>query len=328
MRHLNVSDLAITCFKEQFRLFAYTDKAGIQGKKGGKGMKVLLLGSAGMLGSAIYAEGKHRGIGIVGVDLSDSQIVSDVSNVDELTRIIKQEKPDVIINTVAITSLDSCENNPALAYMVNARPVAIIASLCENFGIYLIHISTDHFFTGDGRLKHNEFEPVVLLNEYARTKYVAERFALIAQNSLIIRTSILGFKNIPEKLVFADWVFKSLQENIPIQLFNDYFTSSLTVKQLSKYLFNLLSLMPTGILNVGCKDVFSKKELILAINRKASFDRANLVTGSVLELYPRRAESLGLDISKVESILGLNMPSFDEVVDDLVKEYRRINSEV
>ncbi len=291
-------------------------------------MKILLLGSAGMLGTAICAEGKNRGFKVLGVDVANAQITLDISNTDELTRLIQQENPDVIINTVAITSIDVCEKNPGLAYMVNARPVAIMASLCKKLGIYLVHVSTDHFFTGDNRLKHNESDPVVLLNEYARTKYVAEQFGLINPDSLIIRTNILGFKNSLKKPTFADWMFKSLQQNTPMQLFDDFFTSSLTVTQFSKYLFDLLPLRPTGILNVASKDVSSKKELILTINKKAGFHRTNLETGSVLELCPRRAESLGLDVSKVEKILGLSMPSFDEVADDLVMEYRRINSEV
>ncbi len=291
-------------------------------------MKILLLGSAGMLGAAIQEEGQYRGFEVLDIDIADARIILDISDSNELIRLIEQEKPDVIINTVAITDIDACENNPGLAYLVNARPVAIMTSLCRSLDIFLVHISTDHFFTGDKHLKHSESDPVALLNEYARTKYTAERFGLTNPDSLIVRTNILGFKNSPERQAFADWIFKSLKENVPMQLFDDFFTSSLTVTQFSKYLFDLLPLRPTGILNVASRDVSSKKELILAINQKAGFHRNNLETGSVLELYPRRAESLGLDVSKVERILGLNMPSFDEVVDDLVMEYRRISSEV
>ena len=107
-------------------------------------MKILLLGSAGMLGSAIYVEGKHRGLEILGVDVVDAQIILDISNANELTRLIEQEKPDVIINTVAITSLDACEKDPGLAYMINARPVAIIASLCKGwaFTLYIFLLIT------------------------------------------------------------------------------------------------------------------------------------------------------------------------------------------
>lgn len=291
-------------------------------------MKILLLGSAGMLGTAIFFEGKHRGFEVLGVDVADAQIILDISDSNKLARLIEQEGPDVIINTVAITDIDACENNPALAYMVNARPVAIMASLCRRLGIYFVHISTDHFFTGDKRLKHGESDPVKLLNEYARTKYIAEQFGLMNTDSLIIRTNILGFKNSFEKPAFADWIFKSLRENATMKLFDDFFTSSITVTQCSKYIFDFLPLRLSGILNVASRDVSSKKELILAINKKAGFCRTNLETGSVLNLYPRRAESLGLDVSKAEKILGISMPSFDKVVDDLVMEYRGTSSEI
>lgn len=291
-------------------------------------MKIMILGSAGMLGKAIYFEGKRRDFEIIGVDIANGQILLDITDSYKLASLIEHEKPDVIINTVAITSIEICENDPGQAYLVNARPVAVLAPFCKKLGIYFIHISTDHFFTGDKTFKHSESDPVKLLNEYARTKYTAEQFGLTNSECLIIRTNILGFKINSEKQVFADWIFKSLEANAPMRLFDDFFTSSLTVTQLSKYIFDLLPLRPHGILNVASQDVFSKKELILAINKKAGFCRTNMETVSVLDLYPKRAESLGLNVNKIEKLLGISMPSFEEVVGDLLKEYGRISSEI
>lgn len=287
-------------------------------------MKVLLFGSSGMLGKALDIEGKRRGLYVVGADKVDSPIITDVTDDQALVEMIDREKPDVIINTVAITGLEACENNPGMAYTVNSRPVAIMTQACKEHGIYLVQISTDQYYSGDIRLKHNENHNVELLNEYARTKYIAERFALTYQDSLIIRTNIVGFKRQNDSQAFADWVFQSLEADSPMVLFNDYFCSSITVSQLSRYLFDVLPKRPGGVLNIGSREVFSKRELIETIAQKAGYHLTIARTGSVLGLWPRRAESAGLDVAKIEELLGVEMPSLDEVVRKLIYEYKEV----
>ncbi len=57
-----------------------------------------------------------------------------------------------------------------------------------------MQISTDHYFCGQGDLKHDESAPVTLLNEYARTKYAGEAFALTNPEACVIRTNVVGFR--------------------------------------------------------------------------------------------------------------------------------------
>lgn len=291
-------------------------------------MKILLLGSSGMLGQALSEEGKKRNLEILGVDVVNAPIIMDITNINELTNLIEQEKPDVLINTVAITSLERCENDPGMAYMINARPVATMAKVCRKVGIYFVHISTDHFYTGDAKLKHKEDYPVELINEYARTKYAAERFALTCPHALIVRTNIVGFKNDNSQQTFVEWIFQSMEESFPMVMFEDFFVSSITVSQFSRYLFDLLSERPYGTINLSSRDVFSKQDFIKTIAKKAGYSINQAKAGSVKGLQPRRAESLGLDVKRAEEILDQRMPSLDEVVEEIIYEYGRKNTDV
>ncbi len=65
-------------------------------------------------------------------------------------------RPALVINAAAIADLDACERDPALAYAVNARAVAVMARRAGRWRVPLVQVSTDHFFTGDGDRPHSE----------------------------------------------------------------------------------------------------------------------------------------------------------------------------
>lgn len=290
-------------------------------------MALLILGSSGMLGSSLYSEAKLRGIPVKGVDLYEADYIMDISQDNDICYLLKSLKPEMVINTVAITSLDYCEEHPDQAYLINARPLAFLASSCAQLGTYLIQVSTDHFYTNDNSIKHDENDPVILLNEYARSKFAAENFALTNEGALVLRTNIVGFKK-PPGATFAGWVFESLENSDPMILFDDFYTSSLVVTQFAKVLFDLLPHKPSGVLNLASREVVNKKDFIEAVAKRASYSLANTSTGSVRALNPPRAESLGLDVARIEGILSYPMPSLSEVVDELILEYRRMKSEI
>ncbi|PKM77601.1 MAG: NAD(P)-dependent oxidoreductase [Firmicutes bacterium HGW-Firmicutes-15] len=290
-------------------------------------MLMFVLGSSGMLGQAIMKEAQKRNIKPTGLDLVNADIHLDISDRLTLERIINEYRPDVVINAAAITSLDYCDKHPENAYLINARPVAILASICRELDIYLVQISTDHYFTGDGRGKHAEDHAVTLVNEYARTKFAGEQFALTNSQALVIRTNIVGFRSQSESPTFVEWVFRSLENQDVITLFHDFFTSSISTQQFSYYLFELITLRPKGILNLASSEVTSKQEFIEKIARKIDCSLDGYKVGSVNQFSGvRRADSLGLNVAKAENILQISMPGLDEVVDCLISEYRGLKS--
>lgn len=287
-------------------------------------MKILLLGSTGMLGQALYNEAINRGYSVVGAARSGGDRIIDISDGIRLKQLITQEKPNIIINTVAMMNYEYIEQHPGQAYLTNARPMSILVEASKEIRAYLIYISTDHFFCGDGLKKHDENYPVSLINEYARTKYLGECFTGLYEDSLIIRTNIVGFRGSQSNLTFVEWCIQMLQKKEPATLFDDYYTSSIDVNSFSEILLDLIEKHITGIINVASRDVFSKKEFIEKLAGKMSLDLSHTTTGSVKELKDmQRANSLGLDTGKAEKILGYKMPSLEEVIENLVIDYQK-----
>jgi dTDP-4-dehydrorhamnose reductase len=275
-----------------------------------------------MLGQALIKEGRRRDLDLVGVSRHSKELVVDLGDDKSLARCLDKTKAQVIVNTVAVITPDSCERDPCTAYRINARLPAVLANEARRVGAYLIHVSTDHFFSGDGLKKHGEQHPIQLLNEYARTKYAGECFVLTCEGSLVLRTNIVGFRGRGAP-TFVEWVLSSLETRRPMTLFDDFFASSLDVGAFSSALFDLLPKNISGILNVASSEVACKKRFVEILASKLGFDCSNCTSGSVRSLtLAHRAESLGLDVSRAESLLGRPLPGLEEVLDNLVREYK------
>jgi dTDP-4-dehydrorhamnose reductase len=286
-------------------------------------MKLLILGSFGMLGRVLVVEGKKRGFDVVALDKVGGDISLDICDEDKLISTIINVKPDIIINTVAIVDHIVCEKNPSLAYLVNARPLSFLSSISNKLGIYLIQISTDYYYAGKGKCKHNEYEPVSLLvDEYARTKYAAEIFTLISSCSLVVRTNIVGFRCDDKRPTFLEYVLNSINHKKEVTLFYDLYTSSIDIYQFSIAIFDLINLRPKGILNLASTDVSSKKEFFELLALKLGYDSIYFKYCSVVSYKElQRAEGLGLDVSRAEKLLGRKLPNLEMVVDEIINKY-------
>lgn len=285
-------------------------------------MRILLLGSTGLLGNNIMRVFSKQNIELFGVARSAADINFDLTDEVLLSRCFTEIRPDVVINAAAIVSLAFCETQPLQAYEINTRMISKLVELCEGQKSYFIQISTDHFYLNDGDKSHNESTSVKIVNEYARTKYLGECLANTYENSLVVRTNIVGLRGRPAIPTFLEWAIKSLETKNKMMLFDDFYTSSIHAGQLAYLLLEVLKVRPNGILNLASSEVRNKKDFIMKlaekIHRQGVFE-----WGSVKSMRGvMRAESLGLDVGNAENLLGHSLPDFECVMDYIAKEYR------
>jgi dTDP-4-dehydrorhamnose reductase len=286
-------------------------------------MKVLILGSTGMLGTALVRAGRARGLEVFGAARKDAPILLDLLDDAQIRAVIEILSPEAIINAAGLTSIAECESQPGLAYRLNARAVHVAGRIAAQRKTWFIHISTDHYFIGDRDKRHDESAPVSLANEYARTKYAGELFALMDPGALVVRTNIMGFRGKSRPPSFLDWLLGAVEKDSNITAFDDFFTSSIHVSQLAQAIFDLFPIRPCGVLNIASSDVFSKKAFIELLMAKLGRPASLVTTGSILSAPGvKRAESLGLDVRKAESILSRPLPTLVQVAEAVVQEYQ------
>lgn len=283
--------------------------------------KLLVIGATGLLGQAIVRIGRGLGHDVTGLARENADINLDVRDVNAFKAAVAAVNPDYVVNSAAIVNLGVCEADPCLAYMVNARPAGILADLANQSGFKNIYVSTDHYFVGDDNIVHDEHARVVLVNEYARTKYLGECLANMEGASLVLRTNIVGARWRKGMPTFTEWAIDALLRRTPLTLFNDVFTSPIHVDDFAIAMFRLIAKGAFGTINLAAREVSSKKQFIEALARQLNITLDWASTGSGECLSPQRANSLGLDVSRAECLLGYQLPGLDDTVEMVIRTH-------
>lgn len=268
---------------------------------------LLVLGATGLLGQAVMAEAGRRGLDAVGA-ARRGEIRLDVRDEASLAAVVAELRPRLVVNAAALVSIPACEADPGLAWAVNARAPAILARAARGVDARVVHVSTDHFFVGDGRAAHAEDAPVTLVNEYARTKHAAEGLALTHADTLVLRVNMIGLAD-----GFGAWAARVIAEDAPAVLFEDAFVSILDVWTLAGALLDLAAGPATGVLNLAASEVFSKAELVRALAAAQGRTLTRAVPGTVQAADVPRPDSLGLDVTRAQAILKRQLPGLDHV---------------
>lgn len=277
-----------------------------------------------MLGMMLQEKGVSRQHEIIGLDLIDADYCVDLTNDQAISEAFNEINPDVVVNCAAIIDVGLCDKDPLLAWNLNARAVGVLAEECRKHNALLVQISTDHYFSGDGNLSHTEKSPVQFFNEYARTKFAGEAFALIDEKNLVVRTNIIGFRG-REKPTFAEWAFNSVETDQEMTLFEDSYVSCIDTESFADALFDLIQKKANGLFNLANHEVYSKKDLIETIAKQTGCTLTKAHIGSVKKLSVKRANSCGLDVSKAEKLLAYNLPTLNQVVQCLIEKRRSKN---
>ena len=280
-------------------------------------MKILILGSTGLAGATFYSYLNEIGIDVFGVARNNSDFNIDISDSNALLNVLKLQHYDAIINCAANVNIDNCDKDPYKGWLINTAPLIVLSNWSKKFKIPLLQISTDHYYDYGGSMMHSETDSITLLNHYSSQKYAAEAFALTSKYALVIRTSFIGVGGKKNHLI--EWAIETLTKKKKMNLFNDAWTSSIDVNSFVKYAVLLfLKKNARGIFNLASSEVFSKENLIksLAINLNL-YDENSIQSTSIKDLFPNRANCLGLDITKAETILNEKLPKMDRVVNNI-----------
>ena len=231
-------------------------------------------------------------------------------------------KPEVIINTIAETSIDKCEKYPNRSYYPNVIVAKNIrdAKYVGKETPQLIQISTDQVYSGEG--PHNENEMIRPINKYGEQKYEAEQL-LYKRNEVIIRTNIVGKSYSEGRNSLTDWIIKSGKEKKKIYAFEDIFFSPLTINRVSKYINAIIGKKTNGIYNLAARDKISKADFIKTLYKKMGYCEQDIETlNSERKLSVSRPKDMSMATAKVEALLNDRMPSVTTILEEITNEYK------
>lgn len=150
--------------------------------------KIIVLGSGGLLGAEVVRHFSKGAYAVKGVTHSEL----DITKGQEVAIWMERLQPDIVINCVALSNVDYCEEHPREAFRVNAEGVKNICLILEETGGKMVHISTDYVFDGEKGVPYEENDPVNPLSVYAGSKLKGEEVVKrFLPKSLIVRVQWL-----------------------------------------------------------------------------------------------------------------------------------------
>ena len=287
-------------------------------------MRVLVTGSAGQLGyqtlktlskSVDLVPTSKKG-GVLG---EFSAIEMSVTEYEKVDLIIREKKPDVIVNCAAFTNVDACEENPKMAKSVNSDSVANLAKSCRHQGVKLIQISSDYVFDGESPpfSEESERNPI---QEYGKSKSTAEEI-IQSESGLdwaIVRAS--GIFSISHNN-FLTWLLKSSLGNEEVFVVKDQLSTPISALSVSRFISKIIGEDLHGVWHIGSKDTVSRLDFARKVCEK--FDVSDeKISESLMSSIPWKAKrpvNTALDTSKTSEVF-FNQ-NVGQMIEELASEY-------
>ena len=155
-------------------------------------MNILVTGANGQLGHEMQRVAKSSNHNYIFTDVADGYEKLDITNIEDIRNMVKNNDVDIIVNCAAYTNVDKAESDYDTADLINNTAAGNLATAMKEAGGTLIHISTDYVFQGDRNTPCQEDWTTNPLGVYGKTKLAGEAaIATTGCNSIIIRTAWL-----------------------------------------------------------------------------------------------------------------------------------------
>lgn len=301
-------------------------------------MKILITGSNGLLGQKLVkllvgkdnveilatSKGKNR---LKNKDQYHYQSL-DITNREEVFRVIENFQPDTIINTAAITNVDDCESNLEICWNLNVNAVNHLIEVSDCNDIHLIHLSTDFVFDGEnGPYKEDDIPNP--LSYYAKSKYAAEKLLQSSNIKWSIARTILVY-GVGENMSRSNIVLlakEALEKGNPLTIVNDQFRSPTLAEDLAKGCWLIVKNSAKGIYHISGKDTMSIIELVYKVADFYGLDKSIVrsVSSFSLNQIAKRPLKTGLIIDKAINELNYSSCSFSEGLAILNQQMKAID---
>ncbi len=189
--------------------------------------RILLLGNTGQVGWEL-----NRTLLTLGDLTSLDYPQIDMSNPDSIRNVVRESKPDLIINATAYTNVDKAESEPDLAMAINGTGPGILAEEARRLNSALIHYSTDYVFNGTKGEAYTEEDEPNPINIYGETKLAGEKaIQEVSGAYLIFRTSWVYSLRRP---CFVTKVLKWAREQETLHIVDDQISNPTWARMLAE----------------------------------------------------------------------------------------------
>ncbi len=277
-------------------------------------MRIALAGAPGQLGTDLQAalRGDVVALGHEHIKITDPRSIENALDIAQ---------PDIVINAAAYNRVDRAEDEPDVAFAVNALGPRNLALYCERNKVALLHVSTDYVFGGDRdhSTPYRETDATAPLSAYGISKLAGEFFVQnLCRRHFVVRTcGLYGHAAIAGqgKGNFVETMLRLGKQRDELRIVGDQRCTPTATADLARAIAALIETNAFGLYHAANAGNTTWYELALEIFEIASID---------VNVTPITTEEFGakairpcysvLDCGKLSEVVGFKFPSWKEAV--------------
>ncbi|MFO0322400.1 MAG: SDR family oxidoreductase [Bacteroidota bacterium] len=307
--------------------------------------KILITGSNGLLGQKlVYKLKKNPNIQCIATARGLNRLVKtdgyiftelDITRLENVIQVFTSYKPDVVINTAAMTNVDACETEKEACWLLNVTAVQNQIDVLEklqkensNYKPQFIHLSTDFIFDGShGPLDENEIPNPQ--SYYAESKLEAEKIVQASHLHWAIARTVLvyGIVDNMSRSNIVLWVKQNLEQGKEINVVDDQYRTPTLAEDLADGCLLIAEKKAQGIYHISGKDFLNILELAQLVADYYNLDKSLIKPSKSADIKQpaKRPPITGFIINKAKKELGYNPMSFIEGIKFLEKQINELN---
>ena len=256
--------------------------------------------------------------------LAPEETRCNITNASDVREVVGSFRPRVIINCAAYNQVDRAEQEPGVAFAVNADGPRILAEAARDQGAFLVHFGSDYVFDGEKESGlYLETDVPNPLNAYGRSKGAGELAVrtVLPDRSVVFRLSWVfgdGTQNFVAKLL--EWA--RVQDHLRIAC--DEVSVPTWTETVAEVTLAGLDQGITGLYHLTNSGYCSRYEWAKAILRQQGIGKfVKQVSTDMFNLPAKRPKFSAMSNRMVSDAMHIQLPSWEEAVERFLKEERR-----
>lgn len=292
---------------------------------------ILITGANGQLGHEMrHALADDKRFNAIYTDVAgDDVTLLDITDEDEVERMVGDHGIRLIVNCAAYTAVDAAEDNEAAAARLNADAVGILARVAKRHDARMVHVSTDYVFDGQACTPYAEDHPTNPQSAYGRTKLAGERLLLdtLGDGAVILRTAWLYS---PYGKNFVKTMVTLGQTKPALKVVFDQVGSPTCARDLARAIVTVITASEwhPGIYHYSNEGVISWYDFTLAIHRLAGIKTCD-VQPCHSDEFPAKAHRPAysvLDKTRFKTTFGTRVPYWLDSLEETLHQLSIANN--
>lgn len=241
-----------------------------------------------------------------------------------LQSLLEKVRPDIIVHTAAMSSVEACENAPTVCKKVNVESVYQLGQYCAQHGKYLVHLSTDFVFDGEAGL-YKETAPTNPCNAYGASKVMSEtRLLSTGCRTAILRTILVyGIHGDRSRSNLVLWAKAQLENNQHIHVVSNQWRMPTFVDDLADACILAMEKEAEGIYHISGDEMMS---ILDVVHRVADFwhlnrELINPVQAADIGQESNRPRKTGFILEKAKNELNYSPTPFVESLKEMEQQF-------